>query len=262
MDKSLYSSQTGADRLAQFISRRWIFVLSFVLGLYVGLPFLAPVFMHIGWSGPGRVIYFIYSWLCHQLPERSFFLFGPKFTYSLAEVQNAWQNTLNPLILRKFIGNPGMGWKVAWSDRMVSMFTSTWLFGLLWWPLRRRLKPLPWWGLVLFLLPMAVDGTTHFFSDLAGIEQGFRDSNVWLASLTQQAFPTNFYVGQAWGSFNSLMRLLTGISFGLGVVWFGFPYMDEAFSPKLQPVARLTAFSQPKTVGVSPSEDSHNCSNF
>jgi uncharacterized membrane protein len=189
--------------------------------------------MYVGWSFPGRVIYFIYSWFCHQLPERSFFLFGPKFTYSLAEIQKAWQNTANPLILRQFIGNPEMGWKVAWSDRMVAMYTGTWLSGLLWWPLRKRLKPLPWWGLILFLLPMAIDGASHFFSDLAGIGHGFRDSNAWLAALTANAFPASFYAGDAWGSFNSLMRLFTGILFGIGVVWCGFPYVGEAFSPEM-----------------------------
>jgi uncharacterized membrane protein len=194
---------------------------------------MAPAFMHLGWDAPGRAIYFIYSWLCHQLPERSFFLFGPKFTYSLAEVQSVWQNTNNPLILRQFIGDTEMGWKVAWSDRMVSMFTSTWLFGFLWWPLSRRIPRLPWWGFALFLLPMAVDGTTHFLSDLAGIGQGFRDSNTWLAILTQHTFPASFYAGDAWGSFNSIMRLLTGISFGIGTAWFGLPYMNEAFSPYL-----------------------------
>ncbi len=262
MNDSMPSNQTHSGRLSYFLSQHWFFVFSLALGLYVTLPFLAPIFMQIGWSGVGRVIYFIYSWLCHQLPERSFFFFGPKFTYSLAEVQAAWQNTLNPLILRQFIGNSEMGWKVAWSDRMVSMFTSTWLFGLLWWPLRRRVKPLPWWGLILFLLPMAVDGTTHFFSDLAGIEQGFRDSNVWLATLTQHAFPTSFYAGQAWGSFNSLARLFTGISFGLGVVWFGFPYMDEAFSPRPQAGIRFTSFSQPKAGGASHLEDFHHGPDF
>jgi len=252
MYNSIKINQSGFARFVQYLGQHWFFLFSLALGLYVSLPFLAPVFMHIGWSGSGRVIYFIYSWLCHQLPERSFFLFGSKFTYSLAEVQNAWQDTLNPLILRKFIGNPAMGWKVAWSDRMVSMFTSTWLFGLLWWPLRRRLKPLPWWALVLFLLPMALDGTTHFISDLSGIEQGFRGSNAWLAWLTQQAFPASFYAGQAWGSFNSLMRLLTGISFGLGLVWFGFPYLDGALSPKPQPVTGLIAFPQPEIASVTP----------
>jgi len=136
--------------------------------------------------------------------------------------------------LRQFIGNPEMGWKVAWSDRMVSMFTSLWLFGLLWWPLRRRLRPLPWWGLVLFLLPMALDGSSHFVSDLSGIGQGFRDSNAWLVALTRGALPPDFYAGDAWGSFNSLMRLLTGILFGLGVAWFGLPYLDQAFAPSGQ----------------------------
>jgi uncharacterized membrane protein len=203
------------------------------------------------------VIYYIYSWLCHQLPERSYFLFGTKFTYSLAEVQRAWQDTNNPLILRQFIGNPGMGWKVAWSDRMVSMFTSLWLFSLLWWPLRKRLKQLPWWGFVLFLLPMVVDGTSHFFSDLAGIGQGFRGSNAWLAVLTQRIYPATFYATDVWGSFNSLMRFFTGILFGLGIVWFGYPYLDEAFSPKTRPMSRMATFPLPKTAGDSHLEDIH-----
>jgi len=207
----------------------WFILFGIMAGLYVILPFLAPILMAIGWSGAGKALYFIYSFLCHQLPERSYFLFGHQFTYSLPEIQAAWRNTNNPLILRQFIGNSEMGWKVAWSDRMVSMFTSTWIFGLLWFPLRRRLKKLPFWGLVLFLLPMALDGTTHFVSDFWGIGQGFRDTNLWLASLTNHVFSPAFYAGDAWGSFNSLMRLLTGISFGLGIVWYGFPYLDDSF---------------------------------
>ena len=215
---------------------RWIILFGLVFGLYVGLPFLAPVFMRIGWKGAGSVIYFIYSFFCHQLPERSFFLFGSKFTYSLPEIQAAWQDTTDPIILRKFIGNPEMGWKVAWSDRMVSMFVSLWIFSLLWWPLRRRLPKLPVLGLVLFLLPITVDGATHFLSDLAGIGQGFRDTNLWLAALTHNTFRPEFYAGDAWGSFNSLMRLLTGLLFGLGVAWFLFPLLDGAVAGSEAPV--------------------------
>jgi uncharacterized membrane protein len=218
------------------LRRYWIIPLSIAMGIYVGLPFMAPVFMHAGLSGAARVVYFIYSWLCHQLPERSFFLFGSKFTYSLSEVQNAWQNTINPVILRQFIGNPVMGWKIAWSDRMVSMFSSLWLFGLLWWPVRRRIKPLPWWGLILLLLPMAADGASHFVSDLAGIGQGFRDGNLWLAVLTHHIFKLSFYSGDAWGSFNSLMRLLSGFMFGIGIVWYTYPYLDKAFDPQDRPM--------------------------
>jgi hypothetical protein len=29
-----------------------------------------------------------------------------------------------------------------------------------------------------------------------------------------------------------MMRLLTGFLFALGVVWFSFPYMQEALAPK------------------------------
>ncbi len=163
---------------------RWFILFALLAGLYVVLPFLAPAFMAVGWSGAGKAIYFVYSFLCHQLPERSYFLFGPKVTYLLSEIQAAWQNTTNPLVLRQFIGSPAMGWKVAWSDRMVSMFTSIWVFGLLWYPFRRRLPKLPIWGLFLFLLPMALDGTSHFISDFWGIGQGFRDTNLWLAALT------------------------------------------------------------------------------
>jgi len=212
----------------------WFTVFAITVGVYVLAPFLAPLFMSIGWSGAGKAIYFVYSFLCHQLPERSYFLFGPNFTYSLAEIQSVWQNTNNPLILRQFIGNPEMGWKVAWSDRMISMFGSTWIFGLLWYPVRRRIPKLPFWALSLFLLPMAVDGSTHFISDFWGIGLGFRDSNLWLAALTGHFFPSTFYAGDAWGSFNSIMRLLSGVLFGLGIVWFAFPYLGESFSHQEQ----------------------------
>lgn len=208
----------------------WFILFALLAGAYIILPFLAPLFMVMGWNGAGKAIYFIYSFLCHQLPERSYFLFGPKITYSLPEIQAAWRDTANPLILRQFIGNAQMGWKVAWSDRMVSMFTSLWVFGLLWYPLRRRIPKLPTWGLLLFLLPMMLDGTSHFISDFWGIGYGFRDTNLWLAALTGHIFPATFYAGDAWGSFNSIMRLATGLLFGLGIVWFAFPYVDESFA--------------------------------
>jgi len=123
-----------------------------------------------------------------------------------------------------------MGWKVAWSDRMVSMFTSIPLFALVWYPLRRHLPRIPWWGVLLLILPMVVDGGTHFISDLQGLGSGFRDANLWLETLTHQAYTPAFYGGDAWGSFNSIMRLGTGLLFGLGFVWFGFPYLEEAIA--------------------------------
>ena len=217
------------DRILYGLNAHWQIWLGILLGFYALLPFLAPVLMAMGWSMPGRFIYWIYSYLCHQLPERSYFLFGPHISYSLASIHSAWQNTNDIAILRQFIGNAQMGWKVAWSDRMVSMFTSIWFFGLLWGSVKRKIKPLRWWGLVLLWMPAAIDGITHLVSDFAGIGNGFRYSNAWLALWTGNVFPPTFYAGDAWGSFNAWMRLLSGICFGLGAVWYGYPHLARAF---------------------------------
>jgi uncharacterized membrane protein len=224
--------ESWAVRLNRAVYRaahHWFAWFVLISGLWVGIPWLAPIFMHLGWTGPAEAIYFVYSFQCHQLPERSFFMFGPKAMYGLGTIQSAWKDTLNPLVLRQFIGNAQLGWKVGWSDRMVSAYSSIPLAALAWWPFRDRVKPLPAWGFLLFVLPMAIDGTSHFFSDLAGIGQGFRYTNVWLANLTHHSFPSWFYYGDALGSFNSTMRLITGVLFGVGLVWFAFPYLRASF---------------------------------
>lgn len=185
--------------------------------------------MHLGLEFPARIIYSLYSVLCHQLPQRSYFLFGNQLSYSLAEINLVWPNSSDFQNLRQFIGSPDLGWKVAWSDRMVSMYTSILIFGWLWYILRKWIRTLSWKGLLLFLLPMALDGLTHMLSDLAGLGNGFRDTNIWLVQLTRAAFPANFYAGDAWGSFNSIMRILTGLFFGFGVTWFSFPYLNDYF---------------------------------
>jgi uncharacterized membrane protein len=211
-----------------WVSNHWFETFLVLYGMWVWLPFLAPVFMKLGWGPVGNTIYFIYSFFCHQLPERSLFFFGEKIMYSLSEIQAVWQDTANPMILRKFIGNEVMGWKIAWSDRMISFYTSVWVFALALWTLRKKLKPLSWWAFALFLLPMIIDGGTHAISDLAGIGLGFRDSNQWLVTLTNNSLPVSFYMGDALGSFNSWARFISGLLAGLGIVWLVFPYLFQS----------------------------------
>ncbi len=234
--------------ILDIVSNHWFETFLVIYGLWVFTPFLAPVFMQLGWTGTGKAIYFIYSFFCHQLPERSFFLFGEKSMYSLSEVQAAWQDTMNPLILRKFIGNETMGWKVAWSDRMISFYTSIWVFAALWYPLRRKVKSLSWWGFVLLLLPLIMDGGTHTISDFAGIGQGFRDTNQWLAILTNNSFPVTFYAGDALGSFNSIMRFISGLLAGLGIIWLAFPYVfqTQAYNQQLDELSYAKVIEQIK----------------
>lgn len=222
---SVTTNARPKQNLFQWIGNHWFAAFLIAYGAWVFMPFLAPVFMHLGWTGAGKVVYFIYSFFCHQLPERSFFWFGEKAMYSLSEIQSGWQNTNNPMILRQFIGNETMGWKVAWSDRMISFYTGVWLFAALWYPFRKRIKPLPWWGFALLLIPIALDGGAHAISDFAGIGLGFRDTNTWLAVLTNNIFPATFYAGDALGSFNSIMRFITGLLAGLAIVWLTLPYV-------------------------------------
>jgi uncharacterized membrane protein len=256
-------AENPLHRLIQAALSRWFTIFVLVFGLYSLLPFLAPLLMYMGWTGPANLIYLFYSTQCHQLPQRSYFFFGSQLTYSLPEVQAAWQDTFNPAVLRQFTGSPELGWKVAWSDRMVSMYGSLLVFALLWRGLRRWIKPLSIWWFALLLLPMAVDGTTHFISDFAGIGQGFRDSNAWLASITGGALPPDFYAGDGWGSFNSLMRLLTGILFGLGVAWFGLPYLSGTLksyqhqAPVIPASTHTPIRSQAGSLPVEPPHSPH-----
>ena len=226
------------DRFALDLAHHWLAYVNLFLGIFVITPFLAPAFMAVGLTGPAEAIYLFYSFVCHQLPQRSFFLFGHKVSYGLAEIGSAYayDNFFN---LRQFIGNEAMGWKVAWSDRMVGMYGSFWIGGILYAVFRRRLprlSPVAW--LLLAVVPMGVDGISHMINDaVAGISgTGFRDTNAWLQALTGNIFPAQFYAGDAVGSFNNLARLVTGTLTGLATVWFVYPFVEFA----MQDVERIT----------------------
>ena len=79
---------------------------------------------------------------------------------------------------------------------------------------------------------MFVDGATHLISDIQVANQfgaGFRDTNAWLAQLTGNALPPWFVAGDAVGSFNSIMRWMSGALFGVGLAWFLLPYAEGTF---------------------------------
>jgi uncharacterized membrane protein len=227
---------SAGARINRWFERHWLLAFNAAWGIFVILPWLAPIFMAAGLTFPGRVVYFIYNFFCHQLPERSWFLFGPQFSYTQAQIAEAWGVPLNAianeLVRRQFIGTPEMGWKVAWSDRMVAMYTSIFLFGLLYAILRERgirFKGISWWVFLLFILPMAVDGTTHLINDALRLD--FRQTNQWAVILTNNALPASFYPDDMFGSLNSVLRIITGLLFGFGVVAFLWPMMDKEFSP-------------------------------
>jgi len=217
------------DKVICFCLRHWLALVLIPLLLFTTTPFLAPVAMAAGWQKVGIAIYVLYSPFCHQLPQRSWFFFGEKLTYTLAEINQVFPYT-DALNLRRFVGTPTMGWKVAWSDRMISFYWMTPVWGVVYALLRQRrdaIRSLPLKIILLALAPLAIDGVTHIANDtLYGVAGGFRDTNAWLAWLTTNAFP-EFYAGDHFGTFNWWLRLLTGILAAWGLVFGYLPWVDS-----------------------------------
>ena len=237
------------DCATLYISRNWLIAFLVVYGVWVLTPITAPMLMQMGATGPANAVYLIYSLFCHQLPERSFFFFGPKPMYSLQEIASVWP-TDNAIILRQFVGNAGMGWKMAWSDRMISVYGGIWVAGIAYALTRRRIhiSLLVW--MLLGVLPLGLDGVSHMINDVvAGTSGlGFRDTNAWLQVLTGNAFPASFYAGDQLGSFNSWARWVTGTVFSVTTVFALFPVistsMDETSKDAERQMARLTAYER------------------
>lgn len=186
----------AADRVILKLATHWLALINLFWGLYVGLPFLAPIFMNAGYELPAKVIYTLYRPTCHQRPERSFFIGGSGFVYSIEELAAAGVDT-DPFV--RDIGNQQVGWKVAFCERDVAIYGVIFLAGLGYGLVRKRLKGwrMPFRYFLLFLIPMGIDGTLQLF--------GFYEST-WLR------------------------RSITGAIFGVGAVFFAYPYLEEGFA--------------------------------
>lgn len=71
------------ERYARW-QRHWAEILIAFLFVYTALPFVAPTLMKLGAKTPAKVIYTVYSPLCHQFAFRSMFLFGEQTFYPRA----------------------------------------------------------------------------------------------------------------------------------------------------------------------------------
>lgn len=219
------------ERSVAGFARHWLAIVTGLVAVYAGLPWLAPVLMKLGWTGPANAIYLVYSFMCHQLPQRSYFLFGSKPTYSLAEVSAVWEwRTL--IELRRFIGTPEMGYKVAYAHRLTAIWTSVLISSLLFSRVRHWLRPLPVKWYLLLILPMAVDGFTHLLTEVIPFID-WRATNAWFHPIAEGLgwqLSANFYTGTTIGSLNWALRTVTGALFGTASVWLVFPHTERAMA--------------------------------
>jgi uncharacterized membrane protein len=201
------------DRQIYALSKHWLTIFNLLIGLYVLLPILAPVLMTSGASTLGRAIYLVYRPACHQLPERSFFLFGPQMSYSLEELWSlgAVSETDNVFSRQRILGTPEVGYKLALCQRDMALYGGLLGAGLLFSLVRGRLRPLKLWIFGLFLLPMAVDGITQ------------------LLFLRESTWP---------------LRVVTGALVGIASVWLLYPHLETAFAEiRQQVITRLNGRS-------------------
>ena len=112
-------------------AQHWLLLINSISFVMVILPSaVAPAFLALGWNAPAQAIFAVYSTMCHQMPSRSFYVFGQQ---------------------------------MAFCERMLAIHAAFFLFGMVYILSRRRLKSLPTWLAVVYSIPIAVDGFTQLF---------------------------------------------------------------------------------------------------
>ncbi len=185
------------NRIVYVVAKHWLLIVNSVMALQAGLPLVPPVLMATGRVSTARLIYRLFQPLCHQLPERSFFLYGPRFSYTLDELERL----IGPGVPLRYIGDLSLGYKMAVCQRDIATYVAILLAGLAFIPLRHRLKPLPLKAFLLFCIPIAADGFGQLF--------GFWESTWW-------------------------SRIASGALFGAACVWLAYPYVEAGMRDALR----------------------------
>jgi uncharacterized membrane protein len=185
------------NSVVRAFAKHWLFATNAVIAVSVALPVLAPALMAAGYSSVGRAIYTLFAPFCHQLPERSFFLFGPQLTYSLRELEQ-W---IGPQVPLRYIGDPALGYKMALCQRDMALYAAMLIFGLAFSFLRGRLRPLPLKLFVLLCVPITLDGLGQLLA-------------LWEST---------------WWS-----RVLSGALFGMACAWLVYPYVESGMRDVLR----------------------------
>lgn len=246
------------DKAVYWFSRHWLAVFNVLVLIYVGLPILAPVLMNAGVTGPARVIYTVYSPLCHQMAQRSFFLFGEQRAYP-REIAGTDLTPIEAYIgdipefdgvstdnwpafftaARRFVGNEQMGYKMALCERDIGIYGFVLIGGLVFAMVRNRfkIKPLP---LILFIIigmgPIALDGFSQLFSYWASPTNGSAPGEI--AATIQRFLPLR--------ESTPALRALTGALFGFMLVWLAYPQVqnglkgtEQQLREKLQKIGEI-----------------------
>jgi uncharacterized membrane protein len=229
-------SLTGSDRLGLWFSRHYVWFISLIVLIYVGLPFLAPVLMKTGHPESASLIYRGYRLVCHQLGYRSFYLFGEQIAYprELASIdgmktfeQVSGLHGEDIAAASQFLGSETLGYKTALCQRDVAIYGSILLFGLLFALSKRKIKAIAWYVWVFLALgPIGLDGVSQLVSQMRLPFLG------WLGLRESTPF----------------LRVLTGTLFGWFTAWYAFPTIEESLrATRLNTELKALATQQSRT---------------
>lgn len=152
----------GFNAVADWLIAHWLGVINWGLGVILALSIITPILAWLGIEPLAGWLFKTFHSICDQVPSHSIFLFGHQ---------------------------------MALCSRNFSLYFALWLGTMLFRFVRHRVGPLDWRLLILFLLPMALDGGTQMF--------GLRESNL-------------------------VLRIITGLLFGTGISWFAVPFVQRA----------------------------------
>lgn len=165
---------------ARFLVKHWLALVNLAVFIFIVPILLYPLLMSTGsqlLESVAGAILLAYHATCHQLPDRSLFIFG---------------------------------YQMAVCSRCFAIYVSFLLGGILFYFLRKRLKP---WDIklyILFCVPMAIDGFAQLFG--VPIPRSIDASGLVWTTLS-----------------NNEMRVITGAIFGLASALFALPYMQQIF---------------------------------
>jgi uncharacterized membrane protein len=229
-----------ANRQILWLARHWLAVFNGFFLLYGGLAFLAPVLLAAGYPGAANTLYGLFRATCHQLPSRSYFVWGEQVAICHRDVAIYGAFLLGGLgynFVRPHLKPPQLRWYVfaLWPIALDAglQLASDWLdngvsMGALWAI-----------GLIALSLTSAI---LHRFKYLT-----------WHSFLYFSAGPLALIYLKYFGPYQSdlFRRTLSGLIFALASVWLAYPYLEDAFQDIRRQVSAKLAKTSPVDAPMS-----------
>lgn len=118
------------DRKIYRFARHWLLAFNLLAFFLAAMPFIIPFISSQGYTTFANWLHMSFGLMCHQMPERSFTLFGEQ---------------------------------MALCHRMTAIYVASFVGGIGYAFVRNRLPPLSFKAMAIMATPMAIDGFTQLF---------------------------------------------------------------------------------------------------